>query len=217
MAKSIAIISLGSGVGKTTNAINIALALHKLNHKVLVFDADFTKDNLKEHLGIHNIPVHLGHVFNGDAHILDAVYRHPTGLKIIPSNTHDYDKLSYHYQDLTADHDYIIIDTPSHPAHLKRVLENATDALIVHDPKYSSKNVLDAINLLEDLRIVNLGIVLNNFSENSTGVLHGYHVIERIPPSEDIRKSFELKNPLLHTHPRSEASNKFFIIARKLE
>ena len=215
MVRSIAIISLGEDVGKTTTALNLALALHSLNNKVLLFDADFTKNNLVEHLAIHDVPITMDKVFRGESHINDAIYRHFTGLKIIPTNIHTYEKFSYHFQDLLADYDYIILDAPSN-SNLSVVLQNANEAIIVHDPKYSTKIVSDIIDLLSEMKVLNLGVVLNKFSDDSTNILHGSHILEKIPFSTEILESQKLQNPLLYTHPKSKVSDKFFIIARKL-
>lgn len=217
MARSIAVVSLGQGNGKTTLALNLGLALHNLNHRVLVFDTDFTKKNMIEHLDINNIPINIGQVLNGETHINDAVYKHVTGLKIIPSTIHGYDNFSYHYQDLLGDYDYIILDTPAEQPHLENVLNNADEAIIIHGPEYSSKMVMDAINILSQLKVINLGIVLNNFSEDSTNQMFDYPVLEKIPTHKDIAKSYQLKNPLLYTHPKSQISMKFNRLAQKLE
>ena len=216
MARSIAVVSFGKGTGKTTIALNLGLALHQLNHKVLVLDSDFTQTNMLDHLDISNMPVSIAQVLNDEAHINDAVYRHITGLRILPSAIHDYGKFSYHYQDLLADYDYIILDTPVQSLNAELVLKNADEALIVHSPEYSSKKVLDAISTLSRLKIMNLGIVLNKFSENSTNELFGYPVIEKIPLHKNITRSYQLKNPVVHTHPGSSVSKKFQRIAKKL-
>jgi septum site-determining protein MinD len=216
MVRSIAVVSLGQGTGKTTIALNLGLALHQQGYRVLVFDADFTKRNMIEHLDINNIPVSVGQVLNGDAHISDAIYKHVTGLKIIPSTIHSYDNLSYHYQDLLADYDYIILDTPIQLPHLETVLENAGEALIVHSPDYSSKFIADAMALLYKLRVLNLGILLNNFSEESVNDLLDYPILEKIPTDDDIKSSFKLKNPVLQTHPQSNVSKKFRRLAKRL-
>jgi len=217
MTRSIAIVSLGQGTGKTTLALNLGLALHNLNHRVLVFDTDFTKKNMLDHLDIHNIPMNIGQVLNGEAHINDAIYRHVSGLKIIPSTIHGYDNFSYHYEDLLGDYDYIILDTPTQQPFLETVLKNADEAIIIHGPQYSSRNIMDAVNLLNQLKVMNLGIVLNNFSEDSTNELFDYPVLEKIPTHKDIAKSYQLKNPLLHTHPKSKISKKFNRLAQRLE
>jgi len=221
MARSIAIVSLGSGTGKTTLALNLGLALHKLNHKVLIYDTDFTKKNMLEHLDIHDIPVNIDQVLNGDAHINDAIYTHVTGLKLLPSTIHNsnskgYDKFSYHYQDLLADYEYILLDTPIQLPSLNIVLQNANEAIIVHDPNHSSKIVMDAINILSKLKITNLGVVLNSSSKDSVNTLFDYPIIEKIPLHKDILKSYNLKNPLLYTYPQSKAAKHFHNIAKRL-
>ena len=217
MVRSIAVVSLGQGTGKTTVALNLGLALHNLNHRVLVYDTDFTKKNMLEHLDIHNLPINIGQVLSGGAHINDAIYKHVTGLKIIPSTIHGYDNFSYHYQDLLGDYDYIILDTPAEPEHLEIVLQNADEAIIIHGPQYSSKNVVGAMDLLSQLKVLNLGIVLNNFSEDSTDQMFDYPILEKIPTHKDIIHSFQLKNPLLQTHPKSVISKKFNRLAQRFE
>jgi MinD-like ATPase involved in chromosome partitioning or flagellar assembly len=222
MVKSIAIVSLGKNTGKTTVALNLGLALHQLNHKVLVFDTDFTKNNMLEHLEIHNLPKNISQVLEGDTHITDVVYKHISGMKLIPSaihnsTNHGYDLLSYHYQDLLGDYDYIILDTPIEQPHLDIVLQNADEAIIVHSPNHSSKIVFDAINLLSRLKVLNLGIVLNNSSEDSVDEIYGYPILEKIPTHKDIKKSYELKNPVLHTHPKSKIAPKFHRLAKRFE
>jgi MinD superfamily P-loop ATPase len=96
-------------------------------------------------------------------------------------------------------------------------LPNVNEAIIIHDPNYSSKIVLDAINKLSDFKILNLGIVLNNCSKDSVNTLFEYPVIEKIPTHKDILKSYNLKNPVVHTHPKSEVTKRFSNLARKLE
>jgi septum site-determining protein MinD len=181
-----------------------------------VFDADFTKRNMIDHLDIHNIPVSVGQVLNGDAHMTDAIYKHVTGLRIIPSTIHSYDNLSYHYQDLLGDYDYIILDTPIQLPHLEIVLQNAGEALIVHGPDYSSKFISDAVDLLYRLRVLNLGILLNNFSEKSVNELYDYPVLEKIPTDNDVISSFKMKNPVVQTHPNGNVSKKFHRLAKRL-
>jgi MinD-like ATPase involved in chromosome partitioning or flagellar assembly len=215
MVRSIAIVSLGQGNGKTTVALNLGLALRALNYKVLVLDADFTKNNLIEHLDLHDIPADMGHVLDDEKHIHDVIYKHVSGLRILPSRVHQYDNLSYHYQDLLGDYDYILLDTPSEHQHLETVLRNADEALIVHGPNYSSRTVMEAMDLLAKLKVLNLGIVLNKFSEKSADELLGQPILEKIPVSKDIEKSYVLKNPLLHTHPKSKIADKFHRMAKR--
>jgi cellulose biosynthesis protein BcsQ len=177
-----------------------------------------------EHLDLHNIPINLSQVFQDDAHIKDVIYKHVSGIRLIPSNVHsssmieqDYNKLGYHYQDLLGDYDYIILDTPSQAPYLETVLKNADEALIIHTPSYSSKNVMDAMNLLNRLKVLNLGIVLNNFSEDGADEIFDHPILEKIPTHNDITKSYKHKNPLLHTYPKSKIAPKFHRLAKRFE
>jgi MinD-like ATPase involved in chromosome partitioning or flagellar assembly len=216
LARSIAIVSLGKGVGKTTISINLAIALHNMGFKVLLFDTDFTHNNLLEHLDIHHMPIHLGQALDGDVHVNDSIYKHYTGIKILPSSKHSYDKFSYVYQDILADHDFIILDTPSIQENLEIVLKNSDEAIIVHTPEYSSKIVNDAIELLSKLKIVNLGIVLNKSSERGTQELFKHPILEKITNDKNIEKSYNIKSPSIHTNPNSENSKKIKRLAKRL-
>ncbi len=216
MARVISIISLDRGNGKTTVALNLGLALHQKNRRVLVFDADFTKNNMIEHLSVSSLPVTIKQVLDNKAHMNEAIYRHITGLKLIPSIIHDYNNFSYYFEDLLADYDYIILDTPKEVSLLDVVLKNSDEAMIVHSPTYSSKIVADAIDMLSRRGIMNLGIIMNNSADNSADALLDYPVIMKIPTDKYISKSFEMKNPVVHTHPGSNAARKFRILAEML-
>jgi MinD-like ATPase involved in chromosome partitioning or flagellar assembly len=222
MTKSIAVVSLGRGHGKTTVAVNLGLALHNMNHKVLVLDSDFTRKNLMEHLNIEHIPVGVNQVFEDKAHINDTVYKHISGLRIIPSSVHssiqdDYDKFRFHYEDLMGTYDYIIMDTPMQQQYLEKVLPNANEALIVHSPTTSTRVVSEAVDLLSKLKIFNLGVVLNNVSERSTDSILNYPVLEKIPTHKHFKQAYAMKNPLLHTHPKSPMAKKFNRLAARFE
>ncbi len=217
MTRFISIISLGSGTGKTTIALNLGLALHQLNQKVLVFDADFSKPNMLTHLDIGYLPVTLDEVFSADRHVFDAIYRHPSGLKIIPSlSLHDYAKVYDHLQDLLVDYDYVIIDTPREEGPLREVLKGANEAIIVHTPAYSSKIISDAKNLLKELKILNLGIILNKSQEDSVNSMYELPVIAKFPEHRHVTQSFRMKHPVLHTHPRGPPARQFMNLGRKL-
>jgi flagellar biosynthesis protein FlhG len=217
MARFISIISEGNGTGKTTVALNLGLALHKMKQNVLVFDADFSKPNMIEHLNIQHLPITLEDVFNGDNHVFDTIYRHASGLKIIPSMIMpDYDKLQYHMQDLLADYDFVILDTPKDNYALTEVLKNSAEAIIVHSPEHSSKIVADASELLKQNKVMPLGIVLNRSHQDSVNSIFQIPVIVKIPDHKSIRLSWKMKQPVLHTYPSSFPSRQFMSLAKRL-
>ena len=217
MVRFISIVSKESGSGKTTVALNLGLALHKMKQNVLVFDADFSKPNMIEHLNIEHLPITLEDVFNGDNHMFDTIYRHVSGLKIIPSMImQDYDKLQYHFQDLLADYDFVILDTPRDNYALEEVLSNSTEAIIVHSPINSSKNIVDAQDILKKAKVLPLGIVLNKSQANSVNTIFQIPVIAKLPDHKSIRMSWKMKHPVVHTHPRSAPSRQFMLLAKRL-
>ena len=86
MAKLITITSGKGGVGKTTTAINLGAALNAFGKEVIVLDANLTTPNIGLHLGAPIVPISLNHVLLGKAKIVDALYEHESGMKIIPSS-----------------------------------------------------------------------------------------------------------------------------------
>ena len=86
MAKIITITSGKGGVGKTTTAINIGAALNSFGKEVIVVDANLTTPNVGLHLGAPIVPISLNHVLLGKAKLVDAIYEHESGTKIIPSS-----------------------------------------------------------------------------------------------------------------------------------
>ena len=86
MTKLITITSGKGGVGKTTTAINLAMAINSFGKEVVLVDANLTTPNIGLHLGAPIVPVSLNHVLLGKAKIQDAIYEHESGTKIIPSS-----------------------------------------------------------------------------------------------------------------------------------
>jgi len=217
MARFISIVSNAPGTGKTTVALNLGMALHKQNQKVIVFDADFSKPNMIEHLNISHLPVTIEDVFNGENHVFDSIYKHASGLKIIPSmSMNDYSKLQYHLQDLMADYDYVILDTPRDLYALEEVLKDSHEAIIVHSPEHSSKMVIDASRLLKKHKVLNLGIVLNKSNEDSVNKIFEFPIIAKVPMHKQITQSYKAKHPLLHIYPRGKPAKSFLLLAKKL-
>src|SRR3989338_9181142 len=86
MAKLITITSGKGGVGKTTTAINLGAALNAFGKDVIILDANLTTPNIGLHLGAPIVPISLNHVLLGKAKIIDAIYEHESGTKIVPSS-----------------------------------------------------------------------------------------------------------------------------------
>lgn len=119
-AKVITITSGKGGVGKSSTATNLALALMALNKKVCVFDADASLANINILLGIQP-EFTLQHLLKGEKSLKEIIIDGPRGLKVVPGATgiSEYTRLSQDQKaillaaldKLQSEFDYLIIDT----------------------------------------------------------------------------------------------------------
>ncbi len=82
MTKVISICNHKGGVGKTTSALNIGAALHKMKKKVLLIDLD-PQANLSQSVGLENQKYNIYGVMKGDHEFKPIAIK--TGFDIVPS------------------------------------------------------------------------------------------------------------------------------------
>lgn len=117
---SVAITSGKGGVGKTNVAVNLAVALARLHHRVAILDADFGLGNVDVLLGLAP-PYHVGHVITGERSLKDTMVTGPNGIQVIPASSglrelatltaRQRQRLREVVQDLCVDFDFLLIDT----------------------------------------------------------------------------------------------------------
>ena len=76
MGKTIGIISLKGGVGKTTVVVSLGAALSEFGIKVLLIDGNIFSPSLGLHLNIMDPEKTLHHVLNRTANAKDAIYEY---------------------------------------------------------------------------------------------------------------------------------------------
>ena len=82
--KVIAVTGGKGGVGKTTVATNLAVAIAAAGRDAMLVDADLGLANVDVLLGLHT-RFHLGHVVSGRCTLEDAIVTGPHGLQIVPA------------------------------------------------------------------------------------------------------------------------------------
>lgn len=122
-AKTSKVISFTSGkggVGKTSIACSVGLALSNLGNRVLLLDADMSLANVDVVLGLTPKGT-IRHVLDGDAGFKDIILTTQEGLDIIPASS-GFEPLAslsseqklilrQAVEDIAPDYDYILIDT----------------------------------------------------------------------------------------------------------
>jgi flagellar biosynthesis protein FlhG len=120
MGKVLAVTSGKGGVGKTFVSANLAAALAKRGHRVLVLDADLGLANLDVVLNLYP-KITLHDVFTGKATIEEAVIRAPGGFSVLlaGSGMVEYSRLTTEVRDdflrimngLVPHYDVVLLDT----------------------------------------------------------------------------------------------------------
>ena len=232
MEKIYSLVSGKGGTGKTTSAINLAAALNQLGENTIVVDANLSTPNIGLHLGASIVPVTLNSVLNDKAEISEAIYEHPSGLKIIPSSLSiqelkkiKYGKLAEVIQQLRRFSKCIILDSSAGLGKETGSSINAADEIILVT-QAEMPAVTDALKiakLTEQLNKKIKGFILTRYKarraempiENIIDMLE-LPLLGIVPEDKKIQKSLSLKNPVVLTHPRSKASLAYQKIARKI-
>lgn len=233
MTRIIAVVSGKGGVGKTTMVANLGTALSNLGRNVIILDANLTTPSLGMHLGVPLYPVTLHDVLKGRANIKDAVYKHESGVKIIPAGLSlrdmrgvDSKDLPNALLDLLGSAEIIIIDAA---AGLGRealaAIEAADEMLIVTNPEISAvTDALKAVKIAEQLGTHTTGFVVNRVSGKShemsekdiLSMLDHVPYLGQVPEDLAVQKAISARVPVVRHSPSAKASSEIMNIAASL-
>ncbi|MFH1917534.1 MAG: AAA family ATPase [Nanoarchaeota archaeon] len=227
--KTIGIISLKGGVGKTSIVVALGSAIADFGKSVLLIDGNLSAPNLGLHLNIIDPEVTLHHVLAGKSNVGDAV--HNVGkVDVIPSSLFERFqinplKLRDKIKNLKRKYDYILID--SSPALNEETLAAmlASDGIfVVSTPDYPTlSTTLKAAKLAKQRGTPIEGIILNkvhnkNFElsvddiEKTTEI----PIMAVIPHDINILKALSEFIPSTIHKPKSEASEEYKKLAATL-
>jgi len=240
---TIAISSAKGGVGKSTFAVNFALALKSLNYKVGILDADIYGPSLPKMMFINEKPksedgkyltpiVQFGIQCMSIGFLVDEetpmIWRGPMVTSAIKTFTQ---KVKWNNLD------YIVVDMPpgTGDTQLTFAQEIKVDgAIIVSTPQeIALLDVKRGIKMFDKLKVPILGLVDNmSFFEDNNGMnynIFGEGGVEKtakeynkiflgkIPIDIDLRIAADSGKPLVEENPNHKISNIFKEIATKVK
>ncbi len=222
MTRLLSVVSGKGGVGKTTISVNLAAGLHDFGVNVVLMDTNITTPNLGFHLGVPLHPTTLHDVLRGNAHIQEAIYTHPTGLKIVPAGISISDlknanpeKLARVVLDLVGEYDLVVMDGAAGLGRESLAsIEAADDVLVVTNPNIPAvTDALKAIKIAEEFGTNVLGVVLNRVTGKKSELdvddiesLLGYPIVSIIREDPLFQESLAAKTPLVYYAPKSRSA-----------
>jgi flagellar biosynthesis protein FlhG len=239
----ISVTSGKGGVGKTNVVANLALALSRMDKRVLILDADLGLGNMDVLLGL-NPRYTLQHVFTGEKSLKDVIIDAPGGFYLLPaaSGIQDLTDLDPTQRILLMDElnliqdqfDVLLIDTGAGISSNVMYFNFAAmeKVVIVTDDPASLTDAYALIKVLTTKYQQRKFKILVNSSRNGEDANRIYRnlslVVDKflgspsidylgfIPYDEHIQKAVRKQKTVLQIYPNTSASRSFIAIANAL-
>ncbi len=221
MSRSFAVLSTKGGTGKTTFALNLALALHNIGENSLLVDADIINPSVVFHLPEEHYVFTLNDVLSRRVSFSLAVNLHSSGLKLVPAlpsiNTFDLDASDVFLKYARAA-DFVIFDSHSHAVDF---VEPAFDQFFIVTnaqlPALSS-----AYSLIKRFNHKLLaGVILNKVSKHDLSVEQvesflGVPVVASFPYDDSFNKALSERVPFIKLFPNHKITKSFYELAFRI-
>jgi ATP-binding protein involved in chromosome partitioning len=237
------LIAVGSGkggVGKTTVAVNLAIALAKFGHRVGLLDADVYGPNVPIMVGVEDVPraigdrieplerfgvklMSMGFISPGDRPL---IWRGPLLHGVIQQFLHQVD---------WGELEYLVIDLPPGTGDVQlSIMQTAplSGAIVVTTPSdVSLEDARKAVHMFRQVRVEILGIVENmsylvcphcreridvfsNGGGRRTAVQMGVHFLGELALDPEVRIGGDSGHPVALRDPNDPHAASFYQMAR---
>lgn len=221
------IIAVGSGkggVGRSTITANLGVVLAELGKSTLVIDGSVTSPNQALFFGLEKSACMLNDVLMGSASINDAIYKGPSGVRVLPTavtlkkiRKAEPSRFPELVDGQVEGYDFVLIDVPSGlREETVSALKAGRELLIVTAPEITAvSDSMKAKVAGEFLGLETIGLVLNQVQgkdhelgeEEISGIMN-LPVLSKIPYDKEVRKSLNEGKLLLELSPGSPAAKK---------
>lgn len=230
-ARVIAFASGKGGVGKTNIAVNLSVALARMNRRTMLMDCDFGMANAAIMLGI-NAGVDLERFASGYADLESIMLQGPGGLHLIPGGSagslppsrHKLRRrLALEMRQRAHALDYVIVDTPSgvSPQGVSTIADSDRILLIVSAEPTTFMDAYATLKLLTlEYGCRSVSVIANTVDDEAAGrdlfnrfsdvasrfLTSELHFLGSIPRDEHMRAAVFRKHCCLDAFPESRAS-----------
>src|SRR3989344_5905846 len=219
MGKTIGVLSLKGGVGKTSSVVALGDAMADFGKKVLLIDGNFSAPNLGLHLNIIDPSITLNHVLARKTHVKDSI--HKAGkFDVIPSSVFNNLKLNPlelrdKIKPMKKRYDVTLIDSsPALGEEMLGVMLASDGIVVVTTPDIPSLSAVLKIGRIARKRDVPiLGLIINkahnkNFDLSIEEIEEtaGMPVLAIIPYDINFQKSLSEFKPSTEYKKKSKAS-----------
>lgn len=232
MTRIIGVASGKGGVGKTTFATNLAIALTKFAQKVVLIDCNITTPHLSYYLGADTYSSTINDVLRKKIDIESAL-SNCYGVLFLPASTNIADLDNVDIRDLknhtkkldTPLIDFVLLDSaPGLGKEAVSVLEACDEVFFVTTP--TIPNLMDVKRCTEVVKEVNnkkLSLILNmvdsakyEFPNQEVEKMIKMPIIGEIPFDKNVVDSVAVGEPVLLLKPDSPASLRYMQLAASL-
>lgn len=219
--KSIAVVSNRRNSGKTTTAINLAIGISQNGKDVILVDAD-EHAKINYYLGAKDRNL-LDHVLRGEKDVMEALYLHPSGIRIVPSIINKYREHKIHIrtpiEDLKTKTDIIVINAPVEELNLNKVLDATDEVLFVCPAEpYSIKDINETIRKVHAKGKTVVGLVLTRKGKldysNEAHKLTGIPILSSISEDNYVDLAIKQNAPLILLKNKSKAAKDYEKLAK---
>ncbi len=229
MSRFIVITSGKGGVGKTTSAVNLATAINSFDEDVTLVDVNLTTPNVGLHLGAPVVPLTFNHVLSGKADLVDAIYEHASGTKVIPASLsikelkalNERDLIST-VKDLKKISDIVIFDSAAGLGEEAKVaLQIADEVILVTNPEMPAvTDALKTAKVAQDMGKDVKGVIVNRVRGNKSEMklksireMLELPILGVIPEDSKVQEALYQRNAVFFTHPRSKVAKNYYKLA----